>query len=360
MIYAVNLKKLSQDLDDFHLETYKDCFQKMICNPSSSKCYLGKCQKCPGIHSFKNKLKQLLEINDIDEIRFKQWICVDRDTLETMVKPADCFLDSLCEKLQILLPHSFIAKEQAAFLNKKKESLKENEFLVICDFSENVSFVVQDSVQGFHWNNTQATLYPIAIYHNSGGELAHTNYIIISECLKHDTVAVHLFHKHMITFLKQKFGTNLKKVIYFSDGSAAQFKNKKNFVNLCYHNEDFDCAAEWHFFATSHGKGPSDGLGGTVKREARRASLQRPLDGQITTPRHLFDWCVENLTNCNFAYLTEKDHEEEAELLKIRFTRLRTIPGTQKMHCFVPDGKKQLIVKLYSADTEFVIANVNN
>lgn len=32
-------------------------------------------------------------------------------------------------------------------------------------------------------------------------------------------------------------------------------------------------------------KGPSDGVGGTVKREARRESLQRPLDNQITTPQ---------------------------------------------------------------------------
>ena len=34
--------------------------------------------------------------------------------------------------------------------------------------------------------------------------------------------------------------------------------------------------AERHLFATSHGKGPCDGIGGTVKRLATRASLQRP------------------------------------------------------------------------------------
>ena len=53
-------------------------------------------------------------------------------------------------------------------------------------------------------------------------------------------------------------------MIYFSDGCAGQYKNCKNFINLCHHLEDFGIPAEWHFFATSHGKGPCDGLGGVV------------------------------------------------------------------------------------------------
>ena len=32
------------------------------------------------------------------------------------------------------------------------------------------------------------------------------------------------------------------------------------------------CRQEWHFFCHSHGKGPCDGLGGTVKRLATKAS----------------------------------------------------------------------------------------
>ena len=61
----------------------------------------------------------------------------------------------------------------------------------------------------------------------------------------------------------------------------AQYKNTKNFINLCHHEDDFGMPTEWHFFATSHGKGLCDGVGGTVKRFAVRASLQRPYDNQI-------------------------------------------------------------------------------
>ena len=66
----------------------------------------------------------------------------------------------------------------------------------------------------------------------------------------------------------------LKKVLYFSDGAASQYKNYKAFINLCFHEQDHNLKAEWHLFARSHGKNPCDGVGGTVKRLVANASLK--------------------------------------------------------------------------------------
>ena len=63
-------------------------------------------------------------------------------------------------------------------------------------------------------------------------------------------------------------------------------KIDKNLVNLCYHKEDFRVQPEWHFYATSHGKGPCDGIGDTVKRLAARASLQKAYHSQIMKIEH--------------------------------------------------------------------------
>ena len=38
-----------------------------------------------------------------------------------------------------------------------------------------------------------------------------------------------------------------------------------------------------------------DGLGGTVKQLAARASLQRPYKHQIMTPRQLYEWASDNI-----------------------------------------------------------------
>jgi hypothetical protein len=56
-----------------------------------------------------------------------------------------------------------------------------------------------------------------------------------------------------------------------------QCKNRKNFISLSYHKDDFGLDAKWPFFAVSHGKGACDGLGGTVERLAGKASLQNPM-----------------------------------------------------------------------------------
>jgi hypothetical protein len=69
--------------------------------------------------------------------------------------------------------------------------------------------------------------------------------------------------------------------------------------------------AEWHFFATSHGKGPCDGVGGTVKRLAVRASLQRPYNKQIMTPHQLFEFAVSEIPTVKFYYVTIEEYSKK-------------------------------------------------
>ena len=74
------------------------------------------------------------------------------------MKPVEEFVECFCDRLEALLPHSFIAKQQSSFQLELKGTLMPGEFIVLADFSENYSFVAQDEPQGFHWNNSQATI----------------------------------------------------------------------------------------------------------------------------------------------------------------------------------------------------------
>ena len=223
------------------------------------------------------------------------------------------------------------------------------EFLVIADFSGNYSFVLQDAAQGFHWNNSQVTIHPFVAYYMDSDELCHLSYVVISDCNHHDTIAVHLYQKYLIEHLTKRFGLPPYKVYYFSDGAASQYKNRKNFINLCHHQDDFGVPAEWHFSATSHGKGACDGVGGSLKRLAARASLQCPYDHQIMTPRQLFEWAVDNIPAVSFQYVTIDGYKREEALLEHRFQQSRTIPGTRKLHCFIPLSRNQVSTKVYSS-----------
>ena len=114
------------------------------------------------------------------------------------------------------------------------------------------------------------------------------------------------------------------------------------------HEEDFGVAAEWHFSATSHGKGVCDGLGGTVKRLAARASLQRPYNDQIMTPRQLYEWASTAISNIHFEYVNMDDYDQASEQ---RFSKSRTIPGTHKYHSFIPLSTGKVSVRLYSTSS---------
>jgi hypothetical protein len=193
------------------------------------------------------------------------------------------------------------------FLKELKCNLQSGEFVVLCDFAENYSFILQDEAQGFHWNNAQATIHPFVIYFKKSDALntEHENIVMISDCLKHDSILVHTFQQHLMKFIQNTFESPLKKMVYFSGGPAAQYKNRKNLLNITCHNEDFGVPAKWHFFATSHGKSACDGVGGTLKRLTAKASLQRPYNDQIGTPHQLYEWAQSSIHNLIFDFVTE-------------------------------------------------------
>ena len=103
--------------------------------------------------------------------------CWQINTWNIFVPPEE-FAEIFCEKLELLRPHSFIAREQAAFYTKSKTSLQPEEILLTVDFSENYSFILQDAAQGLHRNNSQAALHPFVAYYIDSGELCHLSYVI--------------------------------------------------------------------------------------------------------------------------------------------------------------------------------------
>ena len=56
----------------------------------------------------------------------------------------------------------------------------------------------------------------------------------MSDELVHETMALHIFQEKLGEHLKSQ-NIPMDKFLYFSDGSAAQYKNQKNLINLVYH-----------------------------------------------------------------------------------------------------------------------------
>ena len=211
----------------------------------------------------------------------------------------------MCEQSDEIASHSFIARSQSQYLNKLKENLLCDEVIILRDFAENYPFIVQDEIQGYHWNNQQCNLHPIVLFYRKKNEsdLISTSICFISDHLKHDVNFVYKVMKDTVKYIRDNITKAPSKVLYFSDGCAGQYKNCKKFLNLCRHNSDFGVKCEWNFFATSHGKSPCDGIGRTVKRLVTTASLQGPISNQILTADKMFEFCVEEIKGIDFLFL---------------------------------------------------------
>ena len=150
---------------------------------------------------------------------------------------------------------------------------------------------------------------------------------------------------------------SVKKILYWSDGAASQYKNYKNFTNLSFHEIDFGgICAEWHFFATSHGKSRCDGIGGTVKRLVTRASLQAPTANQILTAEAMQSWARSNIANITFFYVTGDQVKAHTKDLKLeeRYEGVKTVKGTRSHHACLP-GKTVGTLRMYRTSSDIAL-----
>lgn len=345
---------------------YKDLINKIVCDNTKRDCMFHLCQGCPPKDSlliFLNSLFEEGEIDLTDNISYKQWVSTGRTTLVDLICSYSEFTERLCNMIFDLSQHHYIKEAQSLYLRESKQNLTCNTCIILMDFAENYTFLIQDAIQGYYWQNNQATLHPFAIYVKDPdtSEIKVLSYCIISDHLKHDQTTVHCFVTHLLNNIKKDF-PNLKHVKYFSDGAASQYKNYKALVNLTFHFKDHNLHAEHNFFATSHGKSPCDGIGGTIKREASRASLRATVTNQILTPEDLYKWSKLNIKGIEVIYISS-DNIQEHELkfeLNDRYKYANTVPGTRSFHCFTPLENQSLKLKRISLDNKFDIFTFNN
>lgn len=302
------------------------------------------------------KVTAVFKNNGVKNITHKQWVTKPKTSLEKITITTDKFVQNFCKAARIFLKHSFIARKQNSHFQNVKKNLKSDESLIICDFAENYAFVIQNAITGFHWNNEQATIFPIVFYYKMNSKIEHKTLVIISDCKKHDAIAVYVFLEALNQYFSQYY-PHIRKCIYFSDGAPQQFKNVKHFSNIFHHEHDFQRPAQWNFHATAHGKGPCDGAGGTIKRMARRASLQMITDCQISTANELYEWArkASSLPNISVIYKCSEDYVKAEKFLQNRFEKCKTISGTQSFHYVEPYGDNELKMKVFSSNDTFQI-----
>ena len=100
----------------------------------------------------------------------------------------------------------------------------------------------------------------------------------------------------------------------------------------------------WKQSGTSHGKSTCDGIGGTVKRPATKASLKRPAHNQILTPLDMFSYCESDVTGIKFFYMPSTTIKDNVILLQDKYNAAQTVKRTPQLNRFVPQPLGKLLV----------------
>ena len=242
---------------------YSETFS-LICDQPYEEYWLNKCIKCKNCKGFSEKYTDKLENSQC-----AQWATWKNDKEKLIKVIEDGSVKELSDHKVSLIPqfleHCYIKRRQSSSYQKERfnAETKSKDYdpfhaLIQVDFSENYTCVSQDEIQSAHWKQSQVSIFTVAIWHS--GSLK--SYAFVSDNLAHskDTVVAY------IDFALDQLPDIVNSVSIWSDGPCSQFKNRYIFDSIAHLEKRHSVSISWNFFATSHCKGPVDGIGGSVKR----------------------------------------------------------------------------------------------
>lgn len=311
----------------------------ICCDTMNEKCMINNCSNCEYNLGYALLPLQYICSSDTINIKWRQWQDVNG-------RPQSIFTESslttaiyyLEQQLYAFKIHCYVKRVQERYFDLKKQTLQANEVLLQLDFAENYSLISQDEIQSAHWSHKQVTIFTCVAW------LADATYsfAIISNDLSHSKYSVYAFIKEIVHQLQTK-SKNVNKIIIFSDGCAAQFKNRYTLSNLCHMEHDCGVGAEWNFFATSHGKGAVDAVGGLIKRLVWTEIRSRRVD---VGDAYTFYMCAKNkVNNINVIYIDNSETEKYKEMLDERWKNVRKINQIQAKHHFQKIDNCRLLTK---------------
>ena len=164
-------------------ENYKDLMARVVCDTDNKICMVHRCSNCPGKVALKEFLHSEIDDDDDEPIVYQQWETTDRCTMRTLVSSPMEYIDILCDAIDNLTSHSYIARCQSRYLTTRKNCLDSSSCIVLLDFAENYQFHIQDEIQGFHWNQSQCTIHAVVIYYKMQDKLCTLSLCCISDDL---------------------------------------------------------------------------------------------------------------------------------------------------------------------------------
>ena len=333
------LSSLNKKLPNIFPAYSKNFVENCVCSVSSELCMSNSCPDCQDLQCFiENYVENISEHDMQKQLSWQQWQNSAEQFISKVTETGTIgkAVEVLQGQLSKFLWHSFVKFQQSSSYNDdRNDAIAEDSNLVLVqfDFSENASTFNQDEIQSAYFAKRQITIFTVVIWHKK----QTVSWVILSDYTRHEKTAVAAFLAEILEFIKAKFPSagNIK---FWSDGPSSQFKSKYFFALLCKLQALYpNFQLEHNYFATSHGKGPCDGLGGTVKRLAQKEVLARRAE-----MNNAKDFCnIINISNTTIRATEMSEETIQERNVQLQTERLwssvpSAVPGTQNIHYIKP------------------------
>ena len=246
----------------------------------------------------------------------------------------------ICSMAPKFMQHTYIKRQQAKKYEEDKElasTISSTVAVLQMDFAENYTCTAQDEIQSAHWNQNQVTLFTTVTW--AKGKVISR--VVVSDYMHHAKTAVVVFLDEIL----QNIPTGITEVRIWTDGPASQFKNRFVMEAMRMLSERYGIQISWNFSATSHGKGPVDGIGGCLKRSATEKVKTRQC---VINYAKDFVHAVEG-SKVAVTFISAQNVTERSLNLTEIFENAEPIRGIAEYHWVGIDDNSNLITKRYSS-----------
>ena len=125
-----------------------------------------------------------------------------------------------------------------------------------------------EEIGSVYYDKAQITIHPMVLhYRNENGQMKVLSFVGLSGVTAHTVPTTFAFLKAMMSELHQAMPL-LNTIHFVTDSPSSQYQNRSICALVGYLPLLFGVRASWAWLEAGHGKGPCDGVGGSIKKKA--------------------------------------------------------------------------------------------
>ena len=329
-------KGLNKVLENSIPSNPHDLVEKFACNLSLKQCALSQCEQCSTFDFVPRKSDSHSESSSSsekdsadDDIQYFCWTTIEKRI--TKAKFSLGFEDAVAlmkEKIKILKEHISVKRIQFSAYVQQKQDLTADDLLVHVDFAENYRNDQQDEVQSAYFGHQSFSLFTSCCYFlDEEQKLDHKCIVVVTESSDHNRITSMSSLKQVVEIAEEWAKRKFHRLIVWSDGMGSQFRSRFVFKILS-GTLLVDKSLSWFYNERHHGKGPMDGVGGTLKNVVfRKVKSNKAV---IHNPKEFAEAASEFVPSVITIYMPSESEITEPEGIEAA----SPIPETLKIHKF--------------------------